>query len=293
LTPAAGWLYDGSTKVPAAVIAGAEETPTMRRVGLGAWVALALLAATGCDGPAPLGREGPAAAPAAEPLNVASASDLQLVLPILAERFTRQTRIEVRSTFGASGQLAEQVRAGAPFDVFLAANQKFVQDLAAEGLVRPESVRPYAVGAVVLAVHDASGDVVRELADLARPEVKKIALANPAIAPYGAAGRQALERAGLWAAVEPKIVRAESVRQALQFVESGNAEAGLVGRAVARGAAVRVIEVDPRLHDPIVQALGIVARTRRGEAAEAFARFVLGDEGRSVLIEHGFRIEDR
>ncbi len=89
----------------------------------------------------------------------------------------------------------------------------------------------------MLAVHQESGEQIAGLADLTKPAVKKIALANPATAPYGAAGKQALERAGLWAKLEPKIVPAESVRQALQFVQSGNAEAGLVGQA--RGESAR------------------------------------------------------
>ena len=108
------------------------------------------------------------------------------------------TQIEVSPTFGASGQLAEQIKAGAPFDVFLAANQTFVEDLAAGGFVRPESVRAYARGTLVLVVHRDAAEAIRSLADLTKPEVKKIALANPAFAPYGAAGKQALERAGLW-----------------------------------------------------------------------------------------------
>jgi molybdate transport system substrate-binding protein len=123
------------------------------------------------------------------------------------------------------------------------------------------------------------------LADLARPEVKKVALANPDTAPYGAAAKPALQKAGLWDALgrDRKIAQSETVRQALQYVQTGNAEAGLVGRAIARVPEVRVVEVDPGLYDPIVQSLGIVAQTKQPEAAERFARFVLGGEGQAVL----------
>jgi molybdate transport system substrate-binding protein len=222
-------------------------------------------------------------------LRVAAASDLQNVLPILAEQFTRTSKVEVTLIFGASGQLTEQIKNGAPFDVFLAANQAFVKNLAAEGFVRPDSVRPYARGTLVLAVHPGSAELVAGLADLAKPEVKKVAIANPATAPYGAAAKQALERSGLWASVEPKLVQAESVRQALQFVETGNAEAGFASHANARTAKVRVVEIDPQHYDPIVQALGVITRSKRAEDAEAFARFVLGDEGRKGLSEFGFK----
>ena len=233
-------------------------------------------------------RAPPAATPKPEPLHVAAASDLREALPVLARRFTETTHVEVVPIYGASGQLAEQIKAGAPFDVFLAANRKFVEDLAAGGFVRPSSVVPYAQGTLVLAVHRESGAAIQELADVSKPEIKRIALANPAFAPYGAAGKQALERAGLWADVEPRIVQAESVRQALQFVETGNAEVGLVGKASAAGAPVRVVAIDPALYDPIIQGLGIVARTR-SRSAEAFSAFVLGTEGQKILADFGFK----
>lgn len=243
----------------------------------------------GCDTPANVpGGTPPAATQKPEPLRLAAASDLRDALPVLARRFTETTGVEIVPSFGASGQLAEQIKAGAPFDVFLAANRKFVEDLAAGGFVRPGSVVSYAQGTLVLAVHRESGGAIEVLADVKKPEVKKIALANPAFAPYGAAGKQALERAGLWEEVESRIVQAESVRQALQFVETGNAEVGLVGKATAGGAAVRVVPIDPVLYDPIIQGLGIVARTR-SESAEAFSAFVLGPEGQKILAEFGFK----
>lgn len=243
------------------------------------------LMAGGCGAPAPT-PQGRREAPT--PLRIAAASDLRDALPVLARRFTEKTGVEVVPTFGASGQLAEQIKAGAPFDVFLAANLKFVRDLADAGFVRPDSVAPYAQGSLVLAVHRESGSPIETMADLKKPEVKKIALANPSFAPYGAAGKQALERAGLWPDVEPKIVQAESVRQALQFVQSGNAEAGLVGRAIADVPEVRVVEVDPGLHDPIVQGLGIVSRSRSANAG-AFREFLLSPDGRAILAGFGFR----
>ena len=190
-------------------------------------------------------------------------------------------------TFDASGQLAEQIKAGAPFDLFLSANVKFVSDLAAAGLVEPASVQPYARGSLVLCLHRAVGDQVRGLADLSRPEIKRIAIANPEYAPYGVAARQALERAGLWSRLESKIVRANSVRQAMIYVQNGDAEAALVSHALVV-PEVRVIEVDAALYDPLIQALGIVAATKQHDRARALAQFILGGEGQAILRESGF-----
>jgi molybdate transport system substrate-binding protein len=219
-------------------------------------------------------------------LRVAAASDLAAALPALAEGFKRETGRDVEFVVGASGQLAQQIRQGAPFDMLLSADRKFVERLADEGIVRPDSVRPYARGSLVLVVH--RGTKLTDLRELARPDLKHIALANPDIAPYGRAGKQALERAGLWTELEPKIVRAETVRQALQFVQTGNAEAGLVGRAIAGVPEVSVVAIDTALYDPIIQGMGIVARSRNAESAGAFARFLLGDGGQAILARFGF-----
>jgi molybdate transport system substrate-binding protein len=212
-----------------------------------------------------------------------------MALPELADRFEAKTGITLTLTFGASGQLAEQIKAGAPFDVFMAANEGFVSDLAERGLIKPDSVHRYARGSLVLAVHHALGPNVRSLDDLKNSEVKKIALANPATAPYGKAGKQALERLGLWDELQSKIVVAESVRQALLYAQKGDADAALVGRAISSVREVRTIEVDQALYDPVIQAVGVVAASARAADAERFERFVLEEEGQGILREFGFQ----
>jgi molybdate transport system substrate-binding protein len=224
------------------------------------------------------------------PLRIAAASDLQAALPRLAERFLAKSGIAISPTFQSSGLLAQQIKQGAPYDVFLAANEAFVRDLAAGGSIRAESVHAYARGTLILAVYRDLGDRVGSFADLVKPEVKKIALANPETAPYGKAGKQALERAGLWEKLQSKIVVAESVRQALVYAEKGDVEAALVGRAIANIPEVRTVEIDPALYDPIVQALGIVADSSRQADAGAFVTFVLGEEGQAILKEFGFKL---
>ncbi|MHB1561322.1 MAG: molybdate ABC transporter substrate-binding protein [Isosphaeraceae bacterium] len=237
------------------------------------------------------GRRGPGGqAPAsAGPLRIAAASDLQAALPALAERFRAAGGAQITPTFQSSGVLARQIEQGAPYDLFFAANEGFVRDLAARGAIRLESVRIYALGSLVLAVHRDMANRIRSLADLARPEVKRIAVANPETAPYGQAGKQALERSGLWESLRSRIVETESVRQALVHVQNGDAEAALVGRAIADVPEVGVFDVDPALYDPIVQALGIVSDSSRQHEAETFASFVLGEEGQGILKQFGFR----
>jgi molybdate transport system substrate-binding protein len=254
--------------------------PESTSIGTACVIGLVLLTFAGC---------GPAAGPdPEEPLHIAAASDLQRVLPKLLIRYTAITGTTTISTPDASGRLAEQIKAGAPFDLFLSANRKFVDDLAGSGLILPETVQDYARGSLVLCVGPSARDLVKGLDDLKKPLVKKIAIANPDYAPYGVAARQALERANLWAGLEPRIVRAESVRQTIFYVQNGDAEAALVSRALADPKEIQVIDVDPALYDPLVQSLGVVAASRRRADAIALARFIMGDEGQAILHEAGF-----
>lgn len=262
--------------------------PTRAGARFAAWLALLPAALGGCGG----GGEGRRPLDDVQ-LRVAAASDLQSVLPALIERFhDLEPQVHVVPVFGASGQLARQIEAGAPFDLFLSANREFVARLAAAGVVDPASVRPYAIGSLVLVVGRGAGDSVRGLADLAGPAVKVVAIANPDTAPYGAAARQALQKAGLWETLGPKLAVAGSVRQALQYVETGNAEAGLVSRSVAGVAGIRTVAVDPTLHDPMIQVAGVVARTRERRSVDRFLRFVVGTPGRELLSQHGFQLPD-
>lgn len=223
-------------------------------------------------------------------LLVAAASDLQSALPELIREFRHQSpSLEIQPTFGSSGQIAEQIKAGAPYDLFLAANEAYVRDLATEHYIDAPSIRPYAIGALVLAVNREVREPVDSLTDLTRPALKKVAIANPDLAPYGAAAKRALTRAGLWEKLQPKMVLADSVRQALLFVQTGNAEAGFVSRAMSNVAELRTLEIDPSLYDPIVQTLGIVSATKKRDAAESFARFLTSPQGQKLLISHGFK----
>jgi molybdate transport system substrate-binding protein len=224
---------------------------------------------------------------------VAAASDLQLALPVLIDHFRTSTGIEVEAIFGSSGLLAKQISQGAPYDVFLAANRSFVSDLADEGFIAIDSVRPYARGVLVLAISLRADAPIFGLADLAREEVKKVSIANPEFAPYGVAASQVIERAGLGESLALRLVRADSVRHAFQFVETGNAEAGFVSHALTRDSKlVRILEIDAHLYDPILQFQGVLSRSQRSDEARQFADFLLSEAAQSVLRTYGFMPPD-
>src|SRR5579884_3270567 len=155
-------------------------------------------------------------------LTVAAAADLSCLEPGLVNAFEQQAGVHITVTLGASGILRQQIENGAPYDVFLSANEQYVRDLAAAGVIDPSSVRIYALGRLGLWSRDSR---FRDVSQLQRPDLVHLAIANPEHAPYGAAARDFLQRRGIWDAVRSRVVYGENVRQALQFAETGNADA--------------------------------------------------------------------
>jgi molybdate transport system substrate-binding protein len=222
-----------------------------------------------------------------ETLTVAAAADLQFAFTEIGRLFEEETGARVTFTFGSSGNLARQIENGAPIDLFASADEAYVHGLASTGAVLADSVRLYAIGRIVLASNRESGASVHRLDDLLGPGIARIALANPDHAPYGRAGRQALESAGLWDALQPKIVYGENVRQALQFVQTGNAEAGIIALSIAEVPEIEFVLIDGSLHAPLRQALGVVRGGQEGLATE-FAEFVNGPIGTPIMQRYGF-----
>jgi len=220
-------------------------------------------------------------------LHVAAAADLRLALEELARLFERAHGVQVVPVFGSSGMLAQQIQQGAPFDIFLSADEQFVTQLVRRGHVRADSVRAYATGRLAVVVRRGLGITTPVLEDLVRPAVRRVAMANPEHVPYGRAARQALERSGLWSQVQPRLVLGENISQALQFVQTENADAGLVAVSLLTGSSLPWTLVDQRLHTPLRQVGGIL-HGARGPRAGEFLEFILSGQGQAVLARYGF-----
>jgi molybdate transport system substrate-binding protein len=224
-------------------------------------------------------------------VTVFAASDLGPAFKQMVPQFEQQTSTRVTLVLGSTGMLAQQIRNGAPADVFFAANESFIRTLAAENLTLPQSSALYARGRIAMVALRSSAVRIGVLADLADSRVRRIAIANPQHAPYGLAAKQALEAEGLWKTLEPKLVFGENVQQAVQFVRSGSAEAGLVARSVADTPDLQWTLVDDRLHAPLDQMAVVLARTKQPRAAMSFITFVTGAEGRVVMRRFGFLLD--
>ncbi|QOY86107.1 molybdate ABC transporter substrate-binding protein [Paludibaculum fermentans] len=211
-------------------------------------------------------------------MTIAAAADLTP----LESALSAQSSTPVTWSFGSSGLLARQIRAGAPFDLYLSANEAFVQDLAKSDLLLPGSVRTYATGR--LGLWSLSGHI-RTLKDLTLPEVRHIALPNPQHAPYGAAARELLEKAGLWKQLQSKIVLAENVRQAYEFGRTGNADAVLTSWTLLHDQGGLLL--NDKDHAPIRQSGGVVKGAKNTKAAQAFLDFLLSPAGQKILLRFG------
>lgn len=221
-------------------------------------------------------------------IKVAAAADLAFAFEEVGAAFTKKTGKQVTFTFGSTGQLAKQISEGAPYDLLAAANVSFVDEVVAAGACLPDTKAMYARGRIVVWTKTGTPPVTA-LADLGDARFAKIAIANPEHAPYGKAAKEALESAGIWEALRPKIVYGENVRQTLQFAETGNTEASIAALSLAKvtkdGA---YFLIDEALHKPIDQALVVCKRGVDQAVAKEFAAFVNSEEGRAIMKRYGF-----
>lgn len=235
-----------------------------------------------------LGGPGPAWAGAS--LTIAAASDLKFALEeILADFRVLHPEASIDVIFGSSGKIHTQIQQGAPFDLYFSADIAFPRDLAALGLAAGP-VRPYAIGRIVLWSPDRAA--TRTLQDLADPALGKIAIANPRHAPYGKRAEEALRAAGVWEAVQDRLVLGENIAQTAQFVASGNAAVGIIALSLAlnpvMAAAGSHAPIDPSLHAPLEQGFIITRQGADKPLAQDFADFMSSPQARAILSRYGF-----
>lgn len=227
-------------------------------------------------------------------ITVSAAADLTYAFTEIGRQFEAETGHKVVFNFGSTGQLSQQIEQGAPVDLFAAANVSYIEELERKGLILPGTRQLYARGRITLWTRADSPLQITRVEDLVRPEIMRIAIANPDHAPYGVAAREAMQTAGVWGAVQPKLVFGENVRQTLQYAETGNVDVAIVAlslsvpAAAAEGGAGRWVLIPDELHQPIDQALAVIKGTQHEAASRAFAAFINGPQGRPVMRKYGF-----
>lgn len=218
---------------------------------------------------------------------VSAASDLTGAFKEIGKMYEKESGNRVVFNFGSTGMLAQQIEGGAPIDLFAAANKRYVDELEKKGLIIPETKRVYAIGRIVLATSK-GGVKLNSVEELTRPDVKRIAIANPSHAPYGMAAKEAMEKNGIWNGIKEKVVYAENIRQAMQYLETGNVDAAILALSITIGSDVNYTPIPQELYSPIEQTLAVIKGSKNEKKAREFADFITSQKGRIIMERYGF-----
>jgi molybdate transport system substrate-binding protein len=232
---------------------------------------------------------------AAQEITVAAAADLQFVMQDAGARFQNETGKSVKLIYGSSGNFAQQLQNGAPFDMFFSANLDYPKQLEAAGLTEPGTFYQYAIGKIVVWVpNDSKLDISSGLKALLDPTIKKIAIANPEHAPYGKAAVAAMQKENIYDQVKDKFVLGENISQTASFVASGSADVGIVALSLAVSPNMkdkgRYAEVPAGDYPPIEQACVIIRSSKNKTIAEQFRKFIQSSTIRELFQKYGFAI---
>ena len=231
-------------------------------------------------------------------IRVAAAADLKLAMAELVNKFESNSHTTVSVSYGSSGNFFAQIQNGAPFDVFLSADIEYPRKLEAAGSAEPGTLFEYAAGRIVIWMPPEINADVRKQGwnALLDPAVRKIAIANPDHAPYGRAAVAALQKAGIYEQVKWKLVLGENISQAAQFVQTGNAQAGILAKSLMLSPEMKngqVWEIPRDLHPPIEQGAMVLKSARNKQGALEFLDFLKSDSGQRILEKYGFVVPRR
>jgi molybdate transport system substrate-binding protein len=226
----------------------------------------------------------------AQNLKVAVAANLQAVIKVLGQDFKQKTGITIEPIVGSSGNLTTQIKNGAPYDVFLSADMGFPETIFKEGFSARKPV-VYAQGSLIIC---SSRDIGFENWErlLMTERIKKIAVANPAIAPYGKAAEETLKDKGILNDIKSKIVYGESISQVNTYITTGVVEVGFTTRALVKDPANKIQlywkVIDPKTYAPIEQGMVLLKHADTNADAEKFYQYILGPVAKAIFVEYGY-----
>jgi molybdate transport system substrate-binding protein len=228
-------------------------------------------------------------------IQVAAAADLEYAFRDVAQAFERQTGATVRLSFGSSGNLVSQLENGAPFDLFFSADSEYPKKLESDGLVETGTLYPYATGKLVLWVrNDSRLDLSRGLAVLLQHDIKTIAIADPAHAPYGRIATAALKSQKLYDRIQSKLVFGENIAQTAQFVQSGNADVGMLALSLALSPVSkgqgRYYVIPASAYPALIQTACILRSSQNKDVAEQFMDFLKSQPAVETMQRYGFEV---
>ena len=223
-------------------------------------------------------------------VRVAAAANLQFALEDASGRFEETCDCRVAIILGSSGALARQIREGLPADVYAAAAESYVDELARDGLLESGTKEVFALGRIALATPKGSRLGAVGLAGLGDAGVKRIAIANPAHAPFGIAAQEALEKAGVWQRLEDRLVLAENVAQAAQYVANGDVDVGIISlsQAIELEGEIQYQLIEESSHAPLRQTAAVLQRSAHSDLGRDFIGFLISEEGKAIMQRYGY-----
>lgn len=232
----------------------------------------------------------------AEEITIAAASDLKFALNEILNNFRKENRADkVEVIYGSSGKFYTQILQGAPFDIFFSADISYPKELAKRGFAASEII-PYGVGRIALwSVRFDAGNM--KISDLLNPKIKKVAIANPKHAPYGRAAEEALRSSGIWDKIQPKLIFGENISQTAQFVQSGNADIGIIALSLLRSPELSKSGgyslITDKIHKPLEQRFIITKVGSKKDLANRFAEYMRSKKVTPIMLKYGFILPNK
>ncbi|MGR9048011.1 molybdate ABC transporter substrate-binding protein [Halobacillus faecis] len=222
-------------------------------------------------------------------VRIAAAASLKDVMEELTPLFEEQYKIEIETIYGGSGKLARQIEQGAPVDVFLSADSRWIELLKEQNLVKKDTYIEFTTNRIVL-ISDDSKHRLNTIQELKLTENEKLAVGNPESVPAGTYTKQALEKIHLWESLEEKVVFGSDVRQVLTYVESGQVDYGFVyaSDAMISDQVTTLTQIDPTLHDSIIYPGIVISKSRTKEQGKQFLAFLTSDQATEIYKAYGF-----
>ena len=225
---------------------------------------------------------------------IAAAANIKFALDSIASQFTQDTGLQVRVSYGSSGNFVSQIQHGAPFELFLSADERYIQQLVSAGLTR-DAGQTYALGRLALVAPNTSALLLDEQLTgvtqlLASGQLERFAIANPDHAPYGERAREVLQYFGLWDALKGKLILGENVSQAAQFAVSGSTQGGIVALSLVSAPQFnhlgRYIALPETGHSPLIQSMVLLPNA--SSTAQTFYHYLTSDKARQIFTQFGF-----
>jgi molybdate transport system substrate-binding protein len=225
-----------------------------------------------------------------EAIQVSCASSLRYVMPEIVSEYERIGETRVAFSFASSGAIYQQIRSGAPIDLFCSADSEWIEKLLTEGLVEPSSVTTYAIGKLVVSCSEELVEMPTSVESLKSVSISRVAWANPDLAPYGFAAQQVIIASGVKEDLEPKAVVGENVGQVLIYLTRGDVDCAFLPLSFVKWSGERYLALPSETYRPIEQVLAVPKSGRSAEGGSDFARFILSPVGRRILAENGFSL---